>query len=82
MAEESFSTCYYDCQNPPKHATPSPDITGIGISLAYTLTAGFSVFINLTYYLLAYRPNGASVGKQDAEHSSDLCSRRANPIDE
>ncbi|CAO2655636.1 Nn.00g044390.m01.CDS01 [Neocucurbitaria sp. VM-36] len=50
-------TCHYDCSNAPTTLSPYPDISGIGVSLSYTLTAGLALFIVFINYVFVYRPD-------------------------
>lgn len=56
VAMETYS-CHYDCDQPPSLLSSNPDISGIGVSLAYSITAGLAVATVLSYYVLAYRPD-------------------------
>jgi hypothetical protein len=49
-------TCHYDCDRPPLVLSGNPDILGIGVSLAYSITAGIAVATVLSYYISIYRP--------------------------
>ncbi|KAF2019817.1 hypothetical protein BU24DRAFT_459446 [Aaosphaeria arxii CBS 175.79] len=52
-------TCSYVCgtEKAPGEFEPNPDITGTGVRLSYTITAGLSVFIVCAYYVSTFRPD-------------------------
>ncbi|KAF2800694.1 hypothetical protein K505DRAFT_370017 [Melanomma pulvis-pyrius CBS 109.77] len=67
MLEKS---CHYDCSMHPDQLSPYPDISGIGVFLAYAITTGLTVMIMIAYFLVAYRPDedpfgGKSVSQSD-----------------
>ncbi|OQE17691.1 hypothetical protein PENFLA_c023G07742 [Penicillium flavigenum] len=48
--------CHYDCSVHPTTIDQDDDITGIGVLIGYTVTAGMVVVTILFYYLLSYQP--------------------------
>ncbi|XPS79881.1 hypothetical protein M3J07_011874 [Ascochyta lentis] len=75
-------TCTYSCSQHPTESIPNPDITGIGISLAFTITAGLALCIVVAYYSIAYLPDAnpfkSSTKKRHSRNDLDL---KQNPID-
>ncbi|KAF2828419.1 hypothetical protein CC86DRAFT_380367 [Ophiobolus disseminans] len=83
----SANTCSYDCRNPPKQPEPEPDVSGIGVTLAYTITAGLAVCIFIAYYCCAYRPDvdpfhQAGEPRDQGKGKTPNASFRTNPIDD
>lgn len=76
------NTCHFDCANPPRYLTSNTDITGVGVSLAYTLTAGFSVGIVLAYYILVYHPDVHSCAIHGATTAPHKQRSGHSPIDD
>ncbi|KAH7093346.1 hypothetical protein FB567DRAFT_173148 [Paraphoma chrysanthemicola] len=48
--------CTHNCSQRPDRLQSDPDISGIGISLAYNITAFLALCVVLSYYVIAYRP--------------------------
>ncbi|KAF2652561.1 hypothetical protein K491DRAFT_718788 [Lophiostoma macrostomum CBS 122681] len=75
--------CGYDCSVTIGSVPPNPDVSGIGVVISYTVTAGFAVIILLVYYIAAYRPeiNPFQHGKahQDSAPSAQF---RPNAVDQ
>ncbi|CAO2649903.1 Nn.00g011950.m01.CDS01 [Neocucurbitaria sp. VM-36] len=75
-------TCPVNCSIRPDKLTPYPDISGIGVNLSYTITAGLALCLVLAYYILAYRPDISPFGeatKGTSTASFEII--RPNPID-
>ncbi|KAL3418870.1 hypothetical protein PVAG01_09091 [Phlyctema vagabunda] len=52
----STDTCQYNCSKHPYTIPSNPDISGIGVSLGYVITAGIAVLIVILHYVTVYDP--------------------------
>ncbi|KAH7082947.1 hypothetical protein BKA63DRAFT_561142 [Paraphoma chrysanthemicola] len=74
--------CSYDCSQRPDKLKSDTDISGIGISLAYNSTAFLALFVVLSYYVIAYRPEidpfHRATGSRDSQNTLVY---QPNPVD-
>ncbi|KAF3001832.1 hypothetical protein E8E13_003819 [Curvularia kusanoi] len=71
-----------DCANHPTTARPNADITGIGISLAWLITAGLALSLVIASYFIAYRPDFNPFTLENTGLQSERGSYlKSNPID-
>ncbi|QPC60568.1 hypothetical protein HYE67_002799 [Fusarium culmorum] len=69
--------CSANCSSQPSTIQPYGDIAGIGVTLAFTITAWMVVGLLILYYLAAYNPELDPFRKEDDR----TLSRYPNPID-
>ncbi|KAH6614342.1 hypothetical protein C7974DRAFT_74404 [Boeremia exigua] len=65
---------------PPTELAPDPDISGIGVTVAYTSTAALALLLVIADYIFVYHPDTASAADREGikhDHPS-----KVNPIDE
>ncbi|KAH8623057.1 hypothetical protein IG631_22213 [Alternaria alternata] len=74
----SNSSCYVDCLQPPLQLSPYSDITGIGVLVGYTATAGIVVLILVFDYHLAHDPTKNPFRKEGVPGPHNP---RPNPVD-
>ncbi|KAF3003422.1 hypothetical protein E8E13_001084 [Curvularia kusanoi] len=67
-------------QAPPAQLASDPDISGIGVTIAYTSTAAIALILVILNYIFVYHPDAVSAAEQGGlkhQHPSKI-----NPIDE
>ncbi|CAF3518362.1 unnamed protein product [Fusarium graminearum] len=69
--------CSVNCSSQPSTIQPYGDIAGIGVTLAFTITAWMVVGLLILYYLAAYNPELDPFRKEN----ETTLSRYPNPID-
>ncbi|KAH6642917.1 hypothetical protein C7974DRAFT_469157 [Boeremia exigua] len=72
-----------DCSIHPTELRPNQDITGIGVSLAWTITAGLALCLVVANYFVAYRPDINPFGSHHPNPGRHAqFTFKSNPIDE
>ncbi|ORY17315.1 hypothetical protein BCR34DRAFT_597106 [Clohesyomyces aquaticus] len=77
----SNNDCQYNCSKHPYNVPPNPDISGIGVSLGYTITAGIAVLIVILHYVTVYDPTDDVFYDPDDPSNIRREEHKPNPID-
>lgn len=75
---EIAMSCSYNCSAPPPPLSPDNDITGVGVIINYTVTAGIALLVIFIHYVVVYDPSHDPF--QVADDSDPPF--RPNPVDE
>lgn len=75
---EIAMSCSYSCSAPPPPLSPDNDITGVGVIINYTVTAGIALLVIFIHYVVVYDPSHDPF--QMADDSDPPF--RPNPVDE
>lgn len=74
-------TCNYDCSGVSEELQSNPDISGIGVILGSTITAGLSVLLVVFYYVFAFRPGDSHVRAEQAPATHERSRGGRNAMD-